>query len=86
MIGSGQPIDLPLAIFKRMLKALQEAKNASLPYGILVARILFSHGIVAEPFDDLLHGKGRITYRTLEMSSSHVLSDDSEDEEDETAA
>lgn len=69
-----------------MLKALQATRNASLPYGILVTWILFSHGVIVEPCDDLLRGKGKITCATLEMSSSYVRSNDSEDEEDKTAA
>lgn len=69
-----------------MLKALQATINASVLYGILVTWVLFSHGVVLEPYDDLLHGKGKITCGALYLSSSHVRFVDSEDEEEEEEA
>ena len=72
-------MDLPLAIF-HMLSAIDGAKTASLPYGILVSRILLSDGVDVGPYDDVVRGKGKITYRTISLSASHIHSDDSDAE------
>ena len=72
MIGTWQPIDLPLAIFKHILNALEGAKTTSLSYGILVSRILLSHGVAVGPHDTIVRGKGKITHRTVSLSTSHV--------------
>lgn len=44
--------------------------------------ILFSHGVVVRPDDTIVHGTGKITYRIVSLSLSHVQSADSEGEEE----
>lgn len=51
-----------------------------------MTRILFSHGVEIGPHDDIVRGRGKITYRTASLSSSHVQSDDNEAEEEEEVA
>lgn len=86
VIGTGQPIDLPLVIFNHMLTALDGAKTTSLPYGILISRILFSHGVAVGPLDNIVHGRGPITFRIVSMSASHVQFGDSDAENEDQGA
>ena len=86
VIGTGQPIDLPLVIFDHMLSALDGAKTTSLPYGILISRILFSKGVAVGPQDSIVRGRGPITYRTVSLSASHVQSDDNDAKNEDQGA
>jgi hypothetical protein len=78
LIGTGQPIDIPLTIYRHMVAAPLGASTTSLPYGALITRILTSRGVAVGPHDYIVKGRGPITYRTVSLSSAHV--DDSGDE------
>ena len=86
VIGTGQPIDLPLVIFYHMLSALDGTKTTSLSYGILISSILFSKGVAVGPQDSIVRRRGSITYRTVSLSASHVQSDDSDAENEDQGA
>ena len=65
VIGTGQPIDLPLMIFNHMLNALDGAKTTSLPYGVLISRIRFTHGVAVGPQDSIVRGRGTVLIALL---------------------
>ena len=45
-----------------------------------MSRILLSHGVAVGPHDGIVRGKGKITYHTVSLSTSHINSDDSDAE------
>ena len=55
-----------------MLAALKSASTTSLPFGVLLSRLIISHGIAIGPHDSIVKGRGPITHRTVNQSTSHV--------------
>ena len=43
-----------------------------LNYVVLLTRLLLAHGVVSDPTEEMLLMKGKISAKTLEMSSSNV--------------
>ena len=72
VIGTGQPIDIPLTIYRHMLDALRRASTTSLSSGDHISRILISQGVAISPQDSIVKGRGKITYRSMGLFASHV--------------
>ena len=56
VIGTEQPIDLPLTIYRHMLDALRGASTTSFPFGAFITRILIFKGVAISPQDSIVKG------------------------------
>ncbi|XXG80317.1 hypothetical protein AAC387_Pa09g1223 [Persea americana] len=81
-IGTDKRINVPLVILHVMMRLLTAAKNATLPFGVLITQFFMWKGITRTSNDVTKRIRNPINKRTLEQSDAHVYEDD-EDEDEE---
>ncbi|KAJ8646363.1 hypothetical protein MRB53_008111 [Persea americana] len=71
-IGTERKVDLPLAVFRGMVKVHNASHNAALPFPGVISKLLVDMGKLAEPNEDIIIPKQKIDRFTLEKSKSHI--------------
>lgn len=72
-IGTGKSINVPLVIVNGMLRMLNAAKNATLPYGVLITQFLMYKGVIRKTNEETMGIQNPINNMTLEYNLQLML-------------
>ena len=81
----GNSVNVPLMIYNAMVKLPNAARNATLPFGVLITWFLMSQEVDWRQLDAVRRIQGAINRRSLQQLEAHLTEGEDDDGDDDAA-